>query len=70
MGASSDPIGEYASFRQDQFNVPEAQTEDVIEPDSMANDFGRKAMTIMRVGGCFHSSVLASIWPPHQLSLK
>jgi hypothetical protein len=28
-------------------------------PDRMADDFGRKAMTIMRVWGCFHSSILA-----------
>jgi len=38
---------EHASLRQDEFDVPQAQTEDVVQPDGMADDLNWKAVTIL-----------------------
>jgi hypothetical protein len=39
-----------AAFGQDQLDVAQAETEHVIQPDSMADDFGRKPMARIRGG--------------------
>jgi hypothetical protein len=60
---------EHASLRQDEFDVPQAQTEDVVQPDGMADDLNWKAVTILWVRRCFHSAILACIRPAHQSRL-
>jgi hypothetical protein len=61
---------QHASLRQDEFDIPQAQTGDMIQPDRMADDFGGKAVTIMWVGSYFHSPILTSIRPVYQRRLR
>jgi hypothetical protein len=48
-----------APFGEDQLNIPEAQAEDVVEPDGVADDLGWEA--VARVGGGLghHLAILA-----------
>ena len=46
------------SARQ-QLNIPQAEAEHVIQPDSMADDLGGKAMAVVRVGRRLHAANLA-----------
>jgi hypothetical protein len=50
---------DHASFRQKQFNVPQAEAENVIQPNGMADNLGGKAMGVVRVGRGFHAASLA-----------
>ena len=47
-----------AAFGQHQFDVPEAQAERVVQPDGMADDFGREAVTVMRIRSAFHPATM------------
>jgi len=40
----------YPAFRQDQLNIAQAETEHMVEPNSVADDLGREPMTVVRVG--------------------
>jgi hypothetical protein len=39
-----------AAFGQQQFNITQAEAENMIQPDRMADDLGREAMAVMRIG--------------------
>jgi hypothetical protein len=39
-----------AALSQEQLDIPKAEAEDVVQPDSVADDLGREPMTIVRVG--------------------
>jgi hypothetical protein len=51
-----------------QLNVPEADAERVVQPDRVADDFSREAVTMVRVKGAFHPATMphpnASRHPP------
>ena len=38
------------AFRQDQLYIAQAEAEDVVQPNSVADDLGREPMTIVRIG--------------------
>ena len=44
-----------AAFGEDQFDVPQAEAEDVIQPDGVADDLGRKPMPGIRGGFLCHA---------------
>jgi len=48
---------DHTTFGQNQLNVPETQAEHVVQPDGMADDLGREAVAVMRVGCGFMLSV-------------
>jgi hypothetical protein len=50
-----------ATFSQQQLNIPQAEAEHVIQPDSVADDFGGKAMAVMWVGRGLHAASLAGL---------
>ena len=58
-----------ASFSQNQLNIPQAEAEYVIEPDSMADDLSWIAMAVMRVGRWFHAVSLVGLQPVWQTRL-
>ena len=60
---------DHAPFRQDQLNVPEAEAEDVVESDGVADDLGRKAVAVMRVGWRLHPASFAGFGLPGQTEL-
>ncbi len=60
---------DHAPFGQDQLNVTETETEHVVEPDGMADDLRREAMTVMRVGRRLHAVSLAGFGLPGQTEL-
>jgi hypothetical protein len=45
------------AFRPDQLNIAQAEAEHVVQPDSVADDLGRKPMTAVRVGRWRHIPV-------------
>jgi hypothetical protein len=50
-----------ATLDQDQFNIPQAQVERVVQPDSMADYLDGGPMTVVRVGGWFHPASFARL---------
>ena len=51
-------VGEdHAPFKQKQLNIPQAEAENVIQPNGMADNLGGKAMAVVRVG--LHAASLA-----------
>jgi hypothetical protein len=60
---------DYAPLGQKELNVSKADTEDVIQPDSMADDLDGKAMAVVRVGRVFHAASLAGLQPGCQTGL-
>jgi hypothetical protein len=48
----------HTAFGQHQLDVPEAQAERVIQPDRMADDFGRKTVTMVRIRDTFHPATM------------
>jgi hypothetical protein len=49
-----------ASFRQQVFNIPLAETEALVEPNSMTNDFWRESAALPERFSGFHSSSVAN----------
>ena len=45
-----------APLSQKQFNVAEAEAERVVQPDSLADDLGREAVAVVRVGWWLHAT--------------
>jgi hypothetical protein len=43
---------------QHQLDVPEAQAERKVQPDSVADDFGREAVTMVRINSAFHPTTM------------
>ena len=58
-----------ATFSEEQFNIPQAETEHVIQPNSMADDLGGKAMAVARVGRRLRADNLAGRKPDCQTRL-
>ena len=44
-----------ATFSQEQLDLPQAEAEHMVQPDSMADDLGGKAVAVVRVGWRFHA---------------
>lgn len=62
--ASNSLIGDNdATIGQHEFNISKAETEPVVQPDSMTDDLGRKPMAIVRVGLARHPGRLAGLQP-------
>ena len=57
------------AFSQKQLNVPQTEAEHMIQPDRMADDLGRKAMAVVRIGRGFHAASLAGLQPAGQTRL-
>jgi hypothetical protein len=49
----------HTPLRQDQFDVPQAQAEDVVGPDRVGDDRGGKPVTAVADGFCGHPTSLA-----------
>jgi hypothetical protein len=58
-----------ASFSQEQLNVPQAETEDVMQPDRMTDNLGGKAMTVVWIGWRVHATSLVGRRSRRQTSL-
>ena len=58
-----------APLSQQEFNISKAQAEHVIQPDSMADDLGGKAMAVVWVGRGLHAASLAGRQPAGQTRL-
>jgi len=43
---------DHATHRQHFFNIAEAQGEAKVQPNTMTDDFGMEAMTMIKRGGC------------------
>ena len=50
-----------ATLSQDQFDIPQAEAEHVVQPDSVADDLGRKAMAVLGVGLWLHATSLTRL---------
>ena len=51
-----------ATFSQKQLDIPKADAEHVVQPDSVADDLGGKAVAVVRIGRGFHAASLS--WSP------
>src|SRR4249920_3768723 len=58
-----------ATFSQQQLNIPQAEAEHVIQPDRVADDLGRKAVAVVRIGWGFHADSLAGLQQAGQTRL-
>ena len=47
-----------AVLGQHQLDIPEAEAERVVQPNGVADDFGRKAVTMVRIRGAFHAATM------------
>jgi hypothetical protein len=57
-----------ATLGQQELHIPQAQAEHMIQPDSMADDLGGKAMAVARVGRGFMPTLSPAASPtarPH-----
>jgi hypothetical protein len=50
-----------ATFSHEQLNIPQAEAENVIQPDSMTDDLGGKAMAVVWVGRGLHAASFAGL---------
>jgi len=48
----------HAAFGQHQLDVPQAQAEGMVQPDGVADDLGREAVTMVRVRDAFHPATM------------
>ena len=53
IGDDNAPLG------QEQLDITQAEAEHVVQPDSMADDLGREAMAVVRVGWWLHAAMLS-----------
>jgi len=58
-----------APFSQKELNISQAEAEHVVHPDSVADNLGRKAVAIVRVGWGLHPVSLAGLQPDSQTRL-
>jgi hypothetical protein len=49
------------ALSQEQLDIPQTEAEDVLQPDSVADDLGGEPMTIVRVGLRLHAASLARL---------
>src|SRR5258706_9026008 len=57
------------TFGQKELNIPQTEAKHVIQPDGMADDLGRKTVSVVRVGRGRHAASLAGLRPDCQLRL-
>jgi len=53
--------GDNSTFGQKHLNIPRAEAEHVVQPDSAAEDLGGKTVAILRVGRGHHAASLAGL---------
>jgi hypothetical protein len=58
-----------ATLSQKQFDISQAEAEHVIQPDSVADDLGGKAMATVWVGWRLHAASFAGLQPACQTQL-
>ena len=58
-----------AALSQDQLHIAQAEAEYVVQPHGMADDLGRKPMTIVGVGWWLHAASLSRFQANHQSRL-
>jgi hypothetical protein len=58
-----------ATFSQKQLNIPQAEAEHVVQPDSVADNLGGKAVAVARVRQGLHAVSLAGLQQPCQTRL-
>jgi hypothetical protein len=56
----------HAALRQEQLDVPKAQAEYMVEPNRVADELGREAVTVVRVRRLLHATILARGRPARQ----
>jgi hypothetical protein len=56
----------HAALGQDQLDVTQAQAEHMVQPDSMRNDLGRKAMAVVWIRRLPHPATLVHLVPARQ----
>jgi hypothetical protein len=59
-----------ATGKQQLFDIPVAEAEPIVEPDAMANDFGRKAVVLVSLGGDGRGQVWLPLCLTKWLSLE
>ena len=59
-----------ARFSQKQLNIPQAEAEHVVQPDSVADDLGGKAVAVVGIGRQFHAASLAGLQPAGQIGYR
>jgi len=52
----------YSTLRQKILNIAKAETESMIQPDCMADDFGRKTVSVVKLVSIIHAISLTD-WP-------
>ena len=60
---------DHTAFAQQQFDVPKAQTEYVVQPDRVADQLSREAVAIVWVGWFSHPTILTRAPLADQLRL-
>ena len=50
---------EHPAFGENKLDLSQAEAEHVIQPDGVADDLGREAMTIMWIRGSLHAASFA-----------
>ena len=50
---------DHTTFGQKKFDIPEAQANDVIEPDRVADQLYREAVAMVRIGRLSHPAMVA-----------
>ena len=62
LGAVSDGVNsplDYSDIGQEQLNISQAEAEHMVQPNSMTDDLGGKAMAVVRVGLWLHAATVA-----------
>jgi hypothetical protein len=50
-----------ATFSQEQLDIPQAEAEQMVQPDNMTDDLGGKAMAVARVRRWLHTVAVARV---------
>jgi len=51
----------HTTLSEAQLDILKAQTEDVVKPDCMVDEFGRKAVTLVQVFWHLHPAILGQV---------
>jgi hypothetical protein len=60
---------ENATFSQKQFNIPQAEAEHMVQPNSMTDNLGGEAVTVTWVGRWLHAAGPVSLQADGQTRL-
>jgi hypothetical protein len=58
-----------ATFGQEQLDIPQAEAEHMVQPDSMTDDLGGNAMAVVRVRWWLHTVTVARVRSRRQTRL-